>query len=1320
MFKVPHFFHIIPKSMRKIYFIFLVCFTSALYAQTPVTSGPNWTVTNLTPNNALNFPGEITYGPDGFLWITERVGKKFVRVNKNTGAISTMIDLSAQVYQTAGQDGLLGFAIHPALYANIATTTNNYVYLAYTYNSGGRKLRISRFTFNNATKTLGSELMLLENMPASNDHNSGRMKIGPDMKIYYTFGDQGNNQFGNACNPILAQNLPTSPTNYNNYQGKILRINLDGTIPSDNPVLAGVQSHVYTYGHRNPQGLVFAQNGTLYSSEHGAKVDDELNIIVPAKNYGWPLIAGYFDNMSYNYCNWSTASPCNAASFSDDVCAAGVTPVDEFTSFPSGPPSNFMPPIGTYNSTSAVVPTGGFLGWPTVAPASIDIYEMNKIPNWGRSLLIPTLKKGTIYRAKLTPDGTDIVGDTYEQFHSSNDRYRDIALDPDGVTFYAITDNTGSTSGPSGSTSVTIVNPGVIVKIQYTGPTVVSPPLANCQNLTTTLDTTGNVTILPSQINNNSTDDGTIVSYTLDKSTFNCSHVGIPQQVYLTVVDNQGGESNCGAIVTVNNNSAFVTPTGLAVSGITNSTANINWTSAFPATFELRYRQIGAVNWIHQTTTANTLFIQDLTEATNYEIQIRLVCDTAISNYSSSVNFTTTSGYCAVSGIITAGHNYISNVQLNTINNPSGNNSYSNFTAISTNLNAGTTYTITITKPSIGTVARTCGFSVWIDYNRDGDFADSGERVAFTSTLIAAIATTAALNFTVPSLVSPGPTRMRVECQQTATPTVFCGAIHASNPSEAEDYTVNLIIPCGTSTTSWNGTAWTNGLPDSRKAVVFNANYSSSGIIEACSVTVGATANVVFNSNHTLKVTNQVNVNAGGSLTFENDASLFQTGIFGNTGSVKFKRKSTPMIRLDYTAWASPVINQQLLAFSPNTLPTRFYQYLSTGTTTPTAYQSVPPTNNFPNGKGYMIRVADNWSPTVPTIYNGEFNGVPFNGSVSQTLGIGYNLLGNPYPSPINARAFLTNNPNINTLYYWTHTAAAVSGSYPVNNYASYTTLGGVASAAGGAVPVDFIQVGQGFFINTATGGNANFTNAQRVYGSSSTQFFKTSENETNLDEVEKHRIWLNLNDDTYNYNQILLGYADGAINSIDNMDGLVLDDSQSLIYNLINNQRYVIQGRTLPFTDLDVVPIGLKINQSGNYTISLDNADGLFESQNIYLKDNYTYTTHDIKQNPYNFTSQAGDFTDRFQIVYKNELLSLPDESSIIIYSENNDIVIKSTHENIKEIVVFDVLGRKLYSFDNIDLNTFRTNKINNLSQALLFKTTLSSGKTITKKFIK
>lgn len=1289
--------------------------TSYHFAQTPVTSGPNWTVSNLTSNNALNFPTEIIYGPDGFLWITERAGRKVVRVNKTSGAITTMIDLSGQVYQTAGQDGLLGMAIHPALYTNVATTTNNYVFIAYTYNSSGRRLRISRFTFNNATKTLGSEVTLLQGMPASNDHNSGRLIFGPDLKLYYTFGDQGSNQFGNACLPILAQNLPTSTSDYANYPGKILRINTDGTIPSDNPTLAGIKSHVYSYGHRNPQGLVFAQDGTLYSSEHGAKVDDELNIIVPAKNYGWPQIAGYFDNMAYAYCNWSSAAVCDAAAFSDNGCAAGVTPITEYQSYPDGTPSNFMSPIGTYNSTTNTNPTGGFLTWPTVAPASIDIYELNKIPNWGRSLLIPTLKKGTIYRAKLAPDGNSVVGDTYEIFHSSNDRYRDVALDPDGITFYAITDNSGSTSGPSGTTAVTIVNPGVIVKIQYTGPTVVSPPIANCQNVTAVLDVNGAVTILPSQVNNNSTDDGTIVSYTLDKNTFNCTHVGTPQTVYLTVVDNQGGESCCSATVTINNNPAFIVPTGLSVSTVTNTSATLTWSNPTLATVEIRYRLIGSLNWTHITSLSNTIVITDLSPSTNYETQIRRVCLENVSAYSTLVNFTTTSNsYCAVSGIITAGHNYISNVLLNTINNPSGNNSYSNFTAISTTLSAGTNYSITLTKPSIGTAARTCGFSVWIDYNRDGDFADSGERVAFTSSLIAASATTCLLNFTVPNTITIGTTRMRVACQQTATPTVICGAIHGSNPSEAEDYTINLVLPCGNLTTTWNGTSWSNGQPTSNKEVNFIGDYSSTGIMEACLVNVTGTANVVFKTNHTLEVTNAVNVAVGASLTFENNASLLQINPTANSGNIKIKRNSTAMIRQDYTAWASPVINQQLLAFSPNTLPTRFYEYLATGTTTATAYQTIVPTSNFAQGKGYMIRVDNTWSSIIPAIYNGEFNGVPINGSVSQTLGVGYNLLGNPYPSPLNARAFLTDNPNITTLYYWTHTAAAVGGFYPVNNYAAYTTLGGVAAAAGGDTPIDFIQVGQGFFVNTTSGGTVSFTNNQRSFGSASSQFFKSTQTE------EKHRIWLNLNNETNTYNQILLGYSNGATNEIDTADGLVLNDSQSLIYNLINNQKYVIQARELPFQDTDVVPLGLKINQAGNYSISFENADGIFTSQNIYLKDNYTFTIHNIKQSPYSFTSQVGNFTDRFQIVYKNDLLTLEEDMDVIVYSDKNELIVKSSKETIQEIIVFDVLGRKLFDSQNINTTTFHTNQLNAFNETLLLKVILSSGKISTQKYIK
>lgn len=445
--------------------LLLLLVTQCIYSQTPVTSGPDWTVTNLTSNLHLNYPNTIVYMPDNTLWITERVGKKVVKVSTSGGTKTTMLDLSSKVYQNVSQDGLLGMTVHPDLYADMNTTTNNYVYLVYTYDDDpgvgvSRKFRLARYTYNSGTGTLnsGSEYTVFDNIAAGNDHNSGKIKIGPDLKLYWTIGEFGKNRTGNACEEIRAQYLPTSSSDYSDYQGKILRLNLDGSIPSDNPVLNGVKSHVYTYGHRNAQGIVFGSDGTLYSSEHGDKTDDELNIITAGKNYGWPLIAGYNDDSAYAYCNWSNY-PANCGSYDFNSCPGSY--IDESTS--AATMTDFQPPIGTYNSTVAIEPTDGWLTWPTVAPSSINIYEGGKIPGWGKSLFIPTLKAGMILRTKLNATGTALEDGTYEEFHSGDERFRDIIMDPDGVTLYAITDNNKGTSR------------GVIMKFTYSGAVLSNP-----------------------------------------------------------------------------------------------------------------------------------------------------------------------------------------------------------------------------------------------------------------------------------------------------------------------------------------------------------------------------------------------------------------------------------------------------------------------------------------------------------------------------------------------------------------------------------------------------------------------------------------------------------------------------------------------------------------------------------------------------------------------------------------------------------------------------------------------------------------------------
>mgnify|MGYP006199877243 FL=1 len=528
---------------------------------------------------------------------------------------------------------------------------------------------------------------------------------------------------------------------------------------------------------------------------------------------------------------------------------------------------------------------------------------------------------------------------------------------------------------------------------------------------------------------------------------------------------------------------------------------------------------------------------------------------------------------------------------------------------------------------------------------------------------------------------------------------------------------------CGVITTTWNGSSWSNGVPLRNVVAIFNGNYSSTADLEACSVVVNSGFNVTFNAGHTLIVGNEVTVNGTGVLTIANNAALRQINPLSvNTGNIVVRRNSAPMVRLDYTAWSSPVSGQNIKSFSPNTLDNRFYEYLYTGTTTPTAYLSVAnvASTNFARGKGYMIRSANDW-PTTPAVFNGQFTGVPFNGNASISLGIGYNLLGNPYASPINADRFLKDNETtVGALYFWTHTVPASGGVYPVNNYASYTTLGGTAAAAGGATPNGTIQTGQGFFVKAYDFGTAVFSNFQRVNASVSTQFYRTSNEVTSV--TEKHRVWLNLNDANVSYNQTLVGYMDGATTGFDNsIDGRILDDSKPMLYSVLNADKLVIQGKGLPFTDEDIVPLGLKVLVPGNYSISLENVDGLFVNQDVFVKDKYANVIHDIKQGAYSFTSQDGTFEDRFELVYKNTTLGGEDivnENALTVYTSNNGIVVNSS-EQITEVVVFDVLGRKLYQQNVVNQEEVIVTKIVKSNQALFVKTTLTNGQVITKKVI-
>lgn len=421
---------------------------------------------------ALAHPWEITLGPDGYLWVTERTGKRMTRVNPDDGATQVALTIP-EAYQRTIHDGVLGMALHPGLLQGQGA---DYVYLAYTYDADAgaavdRRATLKRYTYDPTRATLAEPVELITNLPASSDHNAGRLVFGPDQKLYYAVGDQGNNQFDNYCRPILAQELPTTAeitaADWRHYVGKVLRLNLDGSIPADNPTIDGVQSHVYSYGHRNVQGLVVSALGQLYASEHGPKTDDEINLLAAGHNYGWPYVAGNQDDQAYVYANWSAAPDCERLAYSDYAIPASVPQVKESD---WGDP-NFTPPLHTFGTVAddydfqidACEPNY-YICWPTVAPAGIDLYtaQENGIPGWTTSLLVTALKTGTIYRLPLSADGNTLADEAIPYFKTTN-RYRDLAMSADGRTIYVITDNDNNTQDSSGLPTNELENPGAIL-----------------------------------------------------------------------------------------------------------------------------------------------------------------------------------------------------------------------------------------------------------------------------------------------------------------------------------------------------------------------------------------------------------------------------------------------------------------------------------------------------------------------------------------------------------------------------------------------------------------------------------------------------------------------------------------------------------------------------------------------------------------------------------------------------------------------------------------------------------------------------------------
>ncbi|HEX8428741.1 PQQ-dependent sugar dehydrogenase [Hymenobacter sp.] len=320
----------------------------------------------LTSN--LDTPWELLWGPDNFLWMTERAGR-ISRIDPNTGQLFPLLTVT-DVTET-GESGLLGMVLHP----DFATTP--YVYIVYNYTDAGTlKEKLVRYTYSATANTLSSPLILLGNITAVTTHSGSRLLILPDRTLLMTTGD--------------AQQRPDAQTP-SSLNGKILRMNLDGTVPADNPIAGSL---VYTLGHRNPQGLVRAPSGRIYSSEHGENAEDEVNIIEPNRNYGWPTVEGL----------------CNLPA-EQSFCTA----------------NNVQQPIFTWA--------------PTVGAASITYYDHPAIPGWRNSLLATTLRGSKLTQIPLDATGTTAGAGVFTL--TSFGRLRSICVSPQGRVYVGTSNQDG-------------------------------------------------------------------------------------------------------------------------------------------------------------------------------------------------------------------------------------------------------------------------------------------------------------------------------------------------------------------------------------------------------------------------------------------------------------------------------------------------------------------------------------------------------------------------------------------------------------------------------------------------------------------------------------------------------------------------------------------------------------------------------------------------------------------------------------------------------------------------------------------------------------
>ena len=537
-------------------------------------------------------------------------------------------------------------------------------------------------------------------------------------------------------------------------------------------------------------------------------------------------------------------------------------------------------------------------------------------------------------------------------------------------------------------------------------------------------------------------------------------------------------------------------------------------------------------------------------------------------------------------------------------------------------------------------------------------------------------------------------------------------------------------------TTIWDGISWSNGYPSAGKDIYFKESFPNLRTANICGCNIAQGKMVTLLEKNTLGI--EFAYTGEGTLVLENSASLYQDDDdIVNTGIIHLKRKTKPIIRFDLTYWSSPVADMKLYDFSPETLFDKYFWHDPILGWKTNLYGTM----TMISGHGYSVRGPQSFSTTERAIFEGVFKGIPNNGKIEVELIASdrFYLVGNPYPCAISADKFLTENApkTKGALYFWTHNTPpriTIPGTntyrYSNDDFAVYNLLGGVgarsalSSGVSNDAPDGTIASGQAFFVKSNQTGYLEFKNSMRIRDNNNS-FLRPSLNSVIKSTNDKHRFWLNVTNNDNEFKQILLGYAKGALNSLDlNYDAEYLSSSTSLdFYSIIEDKRFVIQGRELPFSESDSISLGYKTTIGDHFKIEIDHQDDFFINKFIFLVDKKMNCVHNLSEDPYQFDSEAGTFNDRFSIVYANKTLSNKTSednfTDVLISVKNHNINIDSFKDNLKEVIIFDVSGNQLYRKDKLETKNLNILNLFSSHQVLLIKVIFDNGQSTSKKVI-